>query len=80
MNCYIIAIGADLLDITGKHAIDHDNNLKEIPTNFKLTSEEHIQMVAARQKAQFLRHRYHSMHESIWDGGYFSESDRLPAT
>lgn len=65
-----LAIGADLLDLTGKHSIDHDNHLKEIATVFELTEPEKIQLAAARQQSELLRERYHSMHETIWDTGY----------
>lgn len=76
----ILAVGADLLDITGKHSIDHENRLEEIGTTFELTRQQEIYQLTARQRAQLLQNKYHSMHESIWDKGYRDEQNSFPET
>lgn len=74
MSLAFTAIGADLLDITGKHNIDHENYLQEIDSVFELTEEQQQQLFSSQQVSQYIRSQYHSMHETIWHHGYTPDS------
>jgi len=71
------AIGADLLDTTGKLNIYHENNLKETNTVFEMDAAQKTFHELNRHKV-YLREKYHSMHESIWDRGYSSDFSKYP--
>lgn len=74
----LTVIGADLLDVTGKHAIDHENRLQEISTSFKLTEGQRDHQETYRSMNKYLQKNYHSMHESIWDMGYSLQKASFP--
>lgn len=73
----VLAIGADLLDTTGKLSINHENNLEEIKTVFELSTVQQTYTEMNKQSL-YIREKYHSMHESMWDAGYTSDFTRYP--
>ncbi|KAF6028934.1 hypothetical protein EB796_012754 [Bugula neritina] len=73
-----ISIGADLLDKTGKHNIDHENNLSETNTVFTLTDEQEKHMRNYQKSSRYIRDTYHSMHETMWDRGIVIDSSAFP--
>ena len=74
---FLTAIGADLLDTTGKLNIDHENNLEEKNTVFAMDKAQKT-FTDLNKHNVYIREAYHSMHESVWDRGYTSDFMTYP--